>query len=256
MLERKLKHFGLTEKEISVYLCILQYQRILPSRVSEITSINRPTVYSVAKELIRKGLISEDATGPSKYLLSNGEDALNNISSQYERRALELKNSAPELIKELKLLPKQGKYSIPKMRLIDEWQLRDFLIERSAVWAESALARDNTWWGFQDHTLLEHYEEWADYFWKKFSKKIHLNLFTNKRPIETEKMVTKPYSVQRHVKYIEENSEFTATHVVIGDYILMIMTNEKPHYLIEIHDTLMAENVRAVFKRMWARQNF
>jgi DNA-binding MarR family transcriptional regulator len=251
MIEDQLKKIGLSDKEVSVYLCILQHQKILPSRVAALTAINRPTVYSVSKELAKKGLIAEDIAGSAKYLVALGEESLNNLAKQEENKLTELKHQLPEVINALREMPKGGKYSIPRIRFIDEPQLRDFLKQESPIWAKSALAGDKAWWGFQDDTLLEHYQDWADYFWTTFPSTIKLNLFTNKKEIETKVMARKTYSDQRHIKYLENNAEFTATHVVVGDYILFIMTHERPHYLIEIYDRVMAENTRQVFKRLW-----
>ena len=31
----------------------------------------------------------------------------------------------------------------------------------------------------------------------------------------------------------------------------MIITNQQPHYLVEIHDTALAHNLREVFKGIW-----
>jgi predicted DNA-binding transcriptional regulator len=253
MIEDQLKEIGLSEKEAAVYLCVLQHQKILPSRVATLTSINRPTVYSVAKELIKKGLIAEDIAGPAKYFVAFDVDTLNNITKQEESKVIKLKGKMPSVIETLRQLPKEGKYSIPKIRFIDEPQLRDFLKQESPTWAKSAMTRDKAWWGFQDDTLLTHYQDWADYFWTTFPESIVLNLFTNKKSVETKVMARKSYSGQRHIKYLEDSSEFTATHVVVGDYILFIMTRERPHYLIEIYDRVMAENMRQLFKRMWAK---
>lgn len=251
MIEKKLQEIGLSEKEIAVYLCIFQYQRILPARVSALTNINRPTVYSVATELIKKGLIAEDISGKTKFFVSSGEEAMNTLFESAEQRIKVAKKKIPSIIEKLRQLPKQGSYSIPKIRIIDEARLHDFFIQRSPAWAASCLERDKTWWGFQDHTLLEHYQDWPDYFWVNTSEEITLNLFTNKKPIETKVMREKSYASRRHIKYLKDNSEFTATHVVCGDYILMIITRERPNYLLEIHDRMMAENVRQLFKRMW-----
>lgn len=251
MIQQKLKELGLTEKEISVYLSVLQHQKILPARVSTLTSINRPTVYAVAKELIKKGLITEDKAGKAMYLVSSGEKSLENLIKSKERKLEKLKQDLPNIIYDLGQLPKHGKYSVPKIRFIEENQLKDFLINESHTWAKSVLDSDNTWWGFQDHTLLEKYQDWADHFWNSFSKDITLNLLTNEKPIETEVMSKKPYKYQRNVKYWKDSSDFTATHVVAGDYILMIMTKERPHYLIEIHDRTMADNLRKLFKAVW-----
>jgi len=251
MIADKLKEIGLTEKESSVYLCVLEYQKILPAKVSKLTGINRPTVYSVAKELIKKGLIAEDQASKSKYLVSLGAKSLETFVNTKELNLRKLKQEVPEIISELNKLPKKGKYSIPKIRFVEEDGLKDFLINQSHSWAKSVLNSDNTWWGFQDHTLLEHYQNWADHFWNSFSKDITLNLLTNEKPIETEVMSEKSYKYQRNIKYWKDSSDFTATHVVAGDYILMIMTKEHPHYLIEIHDRIMADNLRKLFKAIW-----
>lgn len=251
MFEQKLKEMGLTEKEVAVFLCVLQYQKIRPTRVALLTKINRPTVYSVAKELIAKGLIAEDDAEKTAYLVSLGERAIENIVKSEEQALEDKKSKLPELLEALRQVPKRGQYSIPKIRFIDESSLRKFLIDQSLTWAQSALAHDKTWWGFQDHTLLETYQDWADYFWTHFSKDIRLNLLTNKEPVETEHMSRKSYARQRHIKYWSESAEFSATHVVVGEYILMIMTREHPHYLIEIHDRVMADNLREMFKAIW-----
>lgn len=251
MLEQKLKEIGLSDKEILVYLCVLQYQKISPASVAGITSIQRPTVYSVAKELITKNLIREDNTGNTKYLISLGEDAIWSLVKIQEAKIANTKNKIPEIISILKQIPKQGRYSIPKIRFIEEARLKEFLISQSVVWAESGARTDGAWWGFQDHTLLEKYEDWADYYWSHFSGQTVLNLFTNKKSIETKVMKKKTYATQRHIKYWNKATEFTSTHAVVGDYVLMIMTREHPHYLVEIHDKEIAQNTRNLFKSLW-----
>ena len=251
LLEDKLKEIGFSDKETAVYLCIFQYRKISPARISLLTHINRPTVYNVAEGLIKQGLVAEDKAGKIKYFVSLGETALENIVNNQQRKVIEIKQKVPSIMEALRELPKQGKYSIPKIQFVDESRLRDFFINRSSVWAESALSKDNTWWGYQDHTLLEHYQDWADHFFTRFSRDIGLNLFTNKKEVETKTMSKKLYASRRHIKYWEGSKDFTATHVVVGDYVLMIMTNEHPHYLIEIYDRVMSDNTRELFKSIW-----
>src|SRR3989338_3820252 len=60
MLHSLLKQLDFNDKEITIYLAILEKGKINPSEVAQITGINRTTVYSVAKELIRRGIVSED----------------------------------------------------------------------------------------------------------------------------------------------------------------------------------------------------
>ena len=60
----------------------------------------------------------------------------------------------------------------------------------------------------------------------------------------------KNYKDRSEVRYIKDE-KLSATNVVIGDYILMIITSKRPHYLIEIHDSVMAHNMRQMFKNLW-----
>lgn len=41
------------------------------------------------------------------------------------------------------------------------------------------------------------------------------------------------------------------TQWVAGDYVINIITSHKPHYLVEIKDAVMAENLREMLKGMW-----
>ncbi len=36
-----------------------------------------------------------------------------------------------------------------------------------------------------------------------------------------------------------------------GEYVVVIVTRTHPHYLFEIHDKLLAGNLREVFGRLW-----
>jgi hypothetical protein len=51
----------------------------------------------------------------------------------------------------------------------------------------------------------------------------------------------------------DKMNEFTATQAVLGDYVIYAMTDEKPFYMIEIHDRVMAHNFRQVFKLLWEK---
>jgi len=44
---------------------------------------------------------------------------------------------------------------------------------------------------------------------------------------------------------------FTATVWVCGEYIVVIATQQHPFYLYEIHDQLLADNMREMFKKLW-----
>ena len=111
------------------------------------------------------------------------------------------------------------------------------------------LTTNATWFGFQDHTFVEKFEKWIDWSWDKATQPIKLKLLTNESDIE-EKMKAKKYSDRRMLKFWN-NNEFTGTQWIIGSYIVLIVTKQHPYYLVEIHDSVMAHNMREVFKTIW-----
>ena len=63
MINELLTQLGFGEKEIKVYLTLLQHGKLSPASLAKIVGLNRSTVYSVAKELKEKGVIAEDLGG-------------------------------------------------------------------------------------------------------------------------------------------------------------------------------------------------
>ena len=63
---------------------------------------------------------------------------------------------------------------------------------------------------------------------------------------------TQIFDERRKIKFIDTKlHSFTANQAVLGDYIVFIMSNTKPYYMIEIHDRVMAHNLRQTFKLLW-----
>ena len=56
---------------------------------------------------------------------------------------------------------------------------------------------------------------------------------------------------RRQIKYWAKTNDFTATHAVLGNYVLFIVTKQHPYYMVETHDAVMAQNLRELFKGFW-----
>lgn len=110
---------------------------------------------------------------------------------------------------------------------------------------------DKTWRGFQDHTFVEKFEKWIDWHWEAAPKEIDLKLFTNESEIE-KNMEIKKYAEKRMMKFLK-SSEFSATQWVVGEYIVFVMTKQRPYYLVEINDSVLAANTRELFKILWEK---
>lgn len=254
MIEELLKNINFNNKEIQVYLCILEHGKISNAAVSKITKINRTTVYSVSKELIKKGVITEEIGGAHGYYTALPIEELRELYKKEEELLVKKRDQIESLIKELQVIPKSKNYSVPKIKFIEEYQLNDFLYRRLPFWIESAKNKDFNWWGFQDPSVLEQYKEWNNYFWDIIPENMGIRVFTNKKQPENS-MAEKAGDLKerRQVKYLDGGREFSASYQVIGDYVIFLASSQHPHYLVEIHDVVMAENLRGIFREMWDR---
>lgn len=253
MLNKYLQQLGFTDNELAVYLTVQEGGKLSAADVSRITKINRTTVYSVAGELIKKGVIQEDLGGVTRYYTALSPEELRSLYKSEEEELKQKKAAVEQAIIELAAIPKSKKYSVPKIRFIDEPQLKDFLHKQLPVWIQSAKKYpDHNWWGFQDVSLVEEYKDWVDYHWKIFPEDFGMRVFTNNKKAEKE-VAGKISNTRRQTKYWNKSLEFSATHVVLGDYVLFIVTNQHPHYLVETLDAVMAHNLREMFKGFWDR---
>lgn len=249
-MNQLLAELGFSEKEVKVYLTILQNGRIILADLAKITGINRTTVYAIAKELIKRGVIAEDLGSSPTHLVALPPEELHTIIRR-EEQSLEGKRLAVNrAIKELTKVTASLKYSIPKITFVNEERLNDYLYKQTPVWNKSLEEREPTWWGFQDPSLIEHYHEWIDWYWQEANPEtIDLKLLTSQGDIEAV-MKEKNYQ-RRQIKFWQEAADFTATTWINGDYVVMVMTREHPHYLVEIHDSVLAHNMRQLFKGIW-----
>ncbi len=250
MIEQTLGALGLNKKEVAVYLAVLQTGKITPADVSKITSINRATVYSVAKSLIKKGILYEDLGSKTLYLIAPPPNQLRTLTTR-QKSELEKKDElVQQAITELSSLTAGTNYSVPKIRFIEEGELHDFLFKQVWVWQENVQKADGAWCGFQDHTFAQVYEDWIDYIWHKVHPYGRVNLISNESGIE--KNLKGKYG-GRDIRFWEKSQNFTATTWVVGEYVILIVTRQHPYYLVEIHDTVLSHNLREVFKAIWSQ---
>lgn len=248
MINETLQNLGFSPKEAEVYLAILESGKVSPTDVGKLTGINRTTVYSVAKELMKRGVIAEDLGGETLYLVARPPSDLEAMVKKEEKQLHEKKQLVSSAITELTKYAKNTKYSVPKIVFIGEDDLEQYLYKQTPAWNESVMSGDGHWWGFQDASFVRYYEDWIDWYWQKGSPKtMKLKLVSNK---SAEGIKKKKYS-NRQIKFWQEGKDFTATTWIIGDYVVMIVTSARPHYLVEICDSVLAHNMREVFKGIW-----
>jgi sugar-specific transcriptional regulator TrmB len=248
MVEILLQQLGFTKKEIDIYLFLLKNGQASPSEISNKTKINRSTVYVIVQELLKKGIIKEDLASPTKTLVPLPPHELQNLY-KVDEKELELKRrKIHTVISELEKIAKEVKYTIPTINFIPEEEIEEYLKKRTPAWDESIMQYDSTWWGFQDKTFLDNFQNWIDWYWNKADKKIKLKMLGNQS--ELEKNIKSKYK-QREIRYYDKKHTFTSTIWINGDYVIIIHTKQSPMYLFEITDKDLANNLRQLFINIW-----
>jgi hypothetical protein len=120
----------------------------------------------------------------------------------------------------------------------------DILIE----WQQSIAREDFTWWGYQDIEFVVQYREWLDHYWSQLKPAEKIWLLSNESGVEKKLKGKVP---RRIIKKVPAGVEFSSTIWVLGEYVVTIMTRQKPHYAFLLKDSVFAANQRAVYQLLW-----
>lgn len=250
MIQELFKKLGFSDKEVDVYLAILQNGKVTPNDLAKVTKIKRTTVYSVVSELTNKGVVVQDFSQAKTYVVALPPEDIINILKKEEKEIERKRGVINELVGELKNVIGEVKYSVPKIRFISEEELESFLYKQTEKWNESMIKTEPLWNGFQDNSFVEYYQKWVDWYWQQdSSKKIKLQLLTNQS--STEKQLKKISYPNREVKFYKKSHTFSATTWIAGEYMIILDTKQRPHYAIEIRNSVLTSNQREIFKALW-----
>jgi sugar-specific transcriptional regulator TrmB len=254
MLEiKELSALGLSETEARVYLDLASLSKATPQVISKRTDIARTTVYWALDNLVAKGLVSLTRKRSSSFYTINQPQSLVRMVQDEKRKVTEELKNKEEIAKKIaaSIQPLISGFGalIPTVQFFEGQKgvnamLYDFL----ETWQQSIEKYDFTWWGYQDHTFAEDYFDWLKHTWDKKKEGEIYKVVTNESGIEN---VLKEIAPHRRVKFVPEEYGFSSTIWVLGDYIVLIMTNEKPHYALQFQNQAFAANLRTVFKMLW-----
>lgn len=248
MNQKLLNALNITNGEAKIYKAALKARKATPAMLGKMTGIKRTTAYHVARMLVDKGLLLEDSTKrPRVFLPATPEDVQTIIKDEQAKFNVREK-LLRELAGELSRTTVKELYPVPQVRFVEEEKLEKFFYNEVAKWHKSTIERDSTWWGFQDHTFVEHYSKVVDWYWKKSGKEFSVKLLSNQSDIE--KKIVGKYP-KRAVKFWNKANNFLSTTWIAGDYVIMVNTRQHPFYLVEIHDATLANDMREVFKNLW-----
>ncbi len=103
-----LKKLGLGDKEIKVYLALLEYGAISVRGLADITNLNRGTVYDLLKKLQEMGLVSYYHQATKQKFVAEEPEKLKELVQEKEKQLKKVKSKIYSLIPELKSRQDKG----------------------------------------------------------------------------------------------------------------------------------------------------
>jgi HTH-type transcriptional regulator, sugar sensing transcriptional regulator len=90
-----LVNIGLSAKEAKIYLTLLEVKEALPSSISKISGVKRPTTYLILEQLTKKGLASKVRKGKADFYQPVNPNSL--VEEQHKLFS-DLEESLPEML--------------------------------------------------------------------------------------------------------------------------------------------------------------
>lgn len=249
MLDKLFAQLGFGDNEKSVYLCLAELGKATAQTVAKRTSIPRTTVYSVLDSLSLKGMVNQEPQGEVRTYVANPPSALLRSVEQEKRELADRESACKKLIELAEPLFQEKHFSVPRLQFFEGGNnVEHLLYEYTDAWHRSLKQHDNIWWGYQDPTILEHYTEWLYHHWKQSDPQMQIRLLSQDAGIER-KLKNTPEL--RQIRSLPAGYDFSSTIWICGEYIVMIMSQQKPHYAFQIKDAVFASNLRMVFQLLW-----
>ncbi len=229
---KSLEKLGLTKAEIDVYIMLLRFGSSTATIISEKTHLNRSHIYDTLTKLTEKGLVSVFEKNKTKYFDVAFPERILDYIKDLEK---EVKEILPYL-KKLKEAPKpktkvqlfEGKKGIKTI-------LKDIIREKKDyfVFGEEGI-----------------FQEIFPIYIQQFIRDVEHNKIKEKI-ISRKKMRGKLYSGKTtEIRYLNDEFFSPTSTAVYGDKVAIFVWGE-PHYVMLMHDKLVAESHKNHFNLLW-----
>ena len=246
MIEQYFLDLGFSHSEINAYLALAQVGKASATSLAKRCNLPRSTAYSLLGSLVARGVVSIEYDQKLAYYVPNPPTALSRMVNAERQELLQKLERKTTAARELEALApqffRQENYSIPRIQMFEgRNNIETMLYNHEKEWKTQISLLDYTWWGYQDVHFVQNYRKWLDQYWSAMGPSEKIWLFSNQS--ETEKKLQGKIS-RRHIKELPEGTEFSSTIWVLGEYVVMIMTRQQPHYAFQMKDAVFAANQR------------
>ncbi len=238
-IENLLKNAGFLQKEIAVYLAILEMGRGTVAEISRKAGINRSTGYVTLDSLAGRALVSVSGKEPKQeYVAESPAKLVEYMNKEAERQKMLAKNAA-DLLPELTSMHHIG--DRPRVRFYEGAAGLEHVYEDTLTSSEDIYSTST----YEDmHEILPNY--FSDYYARRAKKNIFVRTFVADTPLAH---VRRANDVKefRETLLVPQDKFPVPTDIEIYDNKVMIASwHEKLGIIIESKE--IATTLRSVFK--------
>ena len=242
-LYKSLVSIGFSEKEVSVYLALLELGKRTVSPIARSSNINRTTVYDILASLIAKGLVSVSGKEPlQEYVAESPEKVLKLIETEVESKQQNLK-IAEELVPQLKSLHNVS--DRPQVRFYEGKEGLEQVYEDTLTSHETIRAYANV---NVMHAALPEY--FVKYYKRRTNKGIHIRAIIPANEAGTDR-ASKDKEEARESALVPADKIYFSPEINIYDNKVMIASlKEKLGIIIESKE--IADAMKTIYEMAWA----
>ncbi len=236
MVMESLKAFGLTDKEINIYLSTLKLGEATAHKIAKLAQTNRPYCYEVLASLQKQGLVTTNIKNNTKYYHSINPDKIKDLMKEKEQQVLKSIPQLKEMFQSIGNLPKAEIFEgIEGIKTI----LNDIVKTKKTVYIYSSAEKQAK--------LLEHH--FPQYIKRRAEAKVKAKVIVEKSQYSKE-LKKRDKSEYRELRFFPKPMPFaTATHIYGNK--TAIFSLEGTYFGIIIENEQISKTQKFIFDLMW-----
>ncbi len=242
-LQKSLEYIGFSEKEVVVYLALLELGKGTVTQISRKAGINRPTGYHILASLSVKELVKVSGKEPKQEYVALSPDQIKKLLEEKIKNDQAYLNEAKKIIPELKSM--HNITDRPKIFFYEGKEGLEKVYEDTLTSKETIRAYANV---DEMHKALPHY--FPDYYKRRAEKGIHIRaIFPDNEMGELRQKEDR--NEERTSAIVPADKYYFSPEINIYDNKIMIASwREKLGIIIE--STEIADAMKKIYELSWA----
>ena len=233
-MKENLRKYGLSEKEVEIYLACIKSGDVTASRLAELSGIRRSTVYEVIESLKKKGLVKSFSKDKKLYFSAVEPSRLIDMLKEKEKliQAIlpDLKQIQGKVAEKPRIELFEGKIGI-KNALNDMLNYKEILVYGASVVGDKILGAYT-----------------ANFAKKRAEKKIIMKAIIEKTI--PKHMMEKDVAKITYIKTLDFLKEHNSAYFIYGNKLITVSLGEEL-IAIKITSPLLVKSQKKIFNFLW-----